>query len=53
MNNLKSQSPEQHIAANLPNSLYHKVLVNMTDTDSVGAPRPPSGPSSKCESDRQ
>lgn len=33
-------SPEQRLVANSPNSPYHRFLVNMTDTDSFGAPRP-------------
>lgn len=41
VNDLQLQSPEQHIVANLPNRLCHTLLVNMTDTDSFGAPRPP------------
>lgn len=34
----------------VPNSLYPRFLVNMTDTDSFGALRPPSGPCSICDS---
>ena len=40
MNDLQLQSLERHTVANSPNSLYHIFLVNMTDTDSFGAPRP-------------
>lgn len=53
MTDLQLLHPGQHLVSNSPNSRHHRFLVNMTDTDSFGAPRAPSDPSSVCESGQQ